>query len=112
MFAVSGTRLESAGMNVQTDANLENIELSKIASKQGVALCRRLFFAVGFNRRFKNQEAKPLPLWALAPFLKGQSCCFLKGDKPHRGTGKAGALMIRQLKLTAKESLRHGALPH
>ena len=35
---------------------LENIELSKIASKQGVALCRRLSFAVGFNRRIINSS--------------------------------------------------------
>ena len=35
MFAVSGTRLESAGMNVQTDANLECFELSRPRVKHG-----------------------------------------------------------------------------
>jgi hypothetical protein len=36
----------------------------------------------------------------------------MKGAEAHRGTGKPKALMIRQLKLTASESLRHGAKPH
>lgn len=35
---------------------IEKTELSKIASKQGVALCRRLSFAVGFNRRIINSS--------------------------------------------------------
>ena len=35
-----------------------------------------------------------------------------KGLKPTEESGKTERLSIRQLKLTAKESLRHGALPH
>ena len=40
MFAVSGTRLESAGMNVQTDANLEKGELfSDVSGLEEFELC-------------------------------------------------------------------------
>ena len=50
----------------------------------------------------KGLEAKPLPLWALAPLW-----VVFKGVKTHRGTGKAGTIIYRLLKQTAKESLSY-----
>ena len=42
-----------------------------VISQTRQASCRRLSFAVRFNERLiEGLEAKPLPLWALAPLIK------------------------------------------
>ena len=60
-----------------------------------------LSFAVCFSRRFKGLEAKPLPLWALDPFIY----MYLKGVKPIEEPAKQEQSSIRLPKQTAKERL-------
>ena len=64
---------------------MDTFELSKVASKQGFALCLRLSFAVSFNLRIINASGLPGPLWGLSPFKKEQHSPFMKGAKAHRG---------------------------
>ena len=68
-----------------------------------------LSFAVDFNQRIDKCPALPDSSVGFNPFQLFTGQPFIKGAKAHRGRGFAFIFINRQLKQTAKESLRHEA---
>ena len=89
-------------------SNIEKTELSTVSFNEA-SLVPQALFCRWFQPTVLNTGGKASSSVGFIPFHYTYQ---EKGLKPTEESGKTGRFIYRQLKLTAKESLRHGALPH